>query len=217
MGPTFGAKTIQPPFEDESVYFHLKNPDGREWRQWRYPSTLSAAVDALVAEAGPPHALVNNAGITADGLMLKLSADQWDQVIAANLRSVFLFARQVMPSMMERRSGVILQMSSISAIKGNVGQTNYAATKAGMLGVTRSLSLETARFNIRVNAILPGLVDTEMLSQMPERDRTNLARQVPLRRLCRVGEVAALTRFLLSEDAAYITGQAFAIDGGLTA
>lgn len=171
----------------------------------------------LIAEYGVPLALVNNAGITADALLYNMSVEQWDKVVDVNLRSAFLFSKAVLPSMMETRNGVILNMSSITANKGNVGQCNYAATKAALVGMTRTLALEVARFNIRVNSILPGLVDTEMISAIPADERKSLQRSIPLRRLCTVAEIGELVKFLISDAASYMTGQQFGIDGGLSA
>lgn len=172
---------------------------------------------ATLTEAnGAPMALVNNAGITADSLLFRMSEEYWDKVMQANLKSVFLFSQAVLPSMMAERNGVILNMSSIAAIKGNVGQCNYAATKAAMLGMSSALALEVARFNIRVNSILPGMVDTEMVANIPEQELREIRKRIPLKRLCRVDEIAAMVKFLISAESSYITGQSFCIDGGLT-
>lgn len=179
--------------------------------------SVSHLMDTLVTKYGPPLALVNNAGITADALLCNMSVNQWDKVIDVNLKSAFLFSKAVLPSMMEARNGVILHMSSVTAIKGNVGQSNYAATKAALLGMSRTLALEVARFNIRVNSILPGLVDTEMVGEIPENQRKSLERKIPLKRLCTVNEIGELVKFLISESASYMTGQTFGIDGGLSA
>ena len=172
---------------------------------------------AILTEAnGAPLALVNNAGITADSLLFRMSEEHWDKVMHANLKSVFLFSQAVLPSMMAERNGVILNMSSIAAIKGNVGQCNYAATKAAMLGMSGVLALEVARFNIRVNSILPGMVDTEMVANIPEQELREIRKRIPLKRLCSVEEIAAMVKFLISAASSYITGQSFCIDGGLT-
>ncbi|MFP5392106.1 MAG: 3-oxoacyl-ACP reductase FabG [Gammaproteobacteria bacterium] len=181
------------------------------------PDSVQALVERLVAEHGAPAALVNNAGITADTLLVNMPLASWDAVIDANLKSVYLFSKAILPSMMEAREGVILNMSSITAIKGNVGQTNYGATKAGMIGMSRSLALEVGRFNIRVNCLLPGLVDTEMIAAIPDKERAQIRKSIPLKRLCGVDELGRVVRFLISEDASYLTGQTISLDGGLTA
>lgn len=178
---------------------------------------VEGLVNRLIAQHGAPHALINNAGITADALLYNMEEEAWDGVIRNNLKSCYLYSKYVLPAMFEARDGVILNMSSITAIKGNPGQFNYAATKSAMLGMTRTLALEVARFNVRVNAILPGLVETEMLGRVPEQELKGLKRAVPLRRLCSVAEVSKLAAYLISDDAAYITGQAISIDGGMTA
>ena len=172
---------------------------------------------AMLDTRGAPYALVNNVGITRDAALIGMQIDHWKDVINTNLNSAFFMIRHFVQAMVEQGDGVILQMSSVSGIKGNVGQTNYSATKAALIGMTRSLALELARFNIRVNEIAPGFIATEMLNQIPESQQASIRKSIPLRRLGSVKEVAALTRFLASTDGAYITGQTFVIDGGLTA
>jgi 3-oxoacyl-[acyl-carrier protein] reductase len=137
-------------------------------------------------------------------------------VVETNLDSAFFVTRHFVGSMVERGDGVILQMSSVTGIKGNIGQTNYGATKAALIGMTKSLALELSRFNIRVNAVVPGFIATEMLTQIPEAQQASLRKGIPLRRFGTVKEVAALCLFLASVDATYMTGQTFVIDGGLT-
>lgn len=181
----------------------------------------AAAVQSWAAEViarhGPPYAVINNAGVTHDSLFVNMSDEQWRHVIGNNIDSAFHVSRAFLQPMMAEGKGVILLLSSVSAFKGNTGQVNYAATKAALIGMSRSLALEVARFNVRVNAIAPGYIATEMVQAMPEAQRKAIARQVPLRRMGEPREVAALARFLLSDDAAYITGQTYVIDGGLSA
>jgi 3-oxoacyl-[acyl-carrier protein] reductase len=177
-------------------------------------ATLAAT---LVRERGAPAVVINNAGVTQDAPVLRMTSTQWHEVIRANLDSAFFVTRHFVESMVEAGDGVILQMSSVTGIKGNPGQVNYAATKAGMVGMTRTLALELARFNVRVNAVLPGFIETEMVKRIPEAQLTGIRRGIPMRRMGRVEEVAAMCRFLASTDAGYVTGQTFVIDGGLTA
>jgi len=178
---------------------------------------VGALARELIARRGAPRAVINNIGITRDAALLRMSSEQWHAVINANLHSAFYVTRHFVGAMVERGDGVILQMSSVSGIKGNIGQTNYGATKAALIGMTRSLALELSRFNVRVNSVVPGFIATEMVAKIPEAQQAALKKSIPLRRFGRVQEVAALCRFLVSEDAAYMTGQTFVIDGGLAA
>lgn len=180
-------------------------------------SEVRAFSKAMLDGRGAPYAIVNNVGITKDAVLISMQIDQWKDVINTNLNSAFFMIRHFVQAMVEQGDGVILQMSSVSGLKGNAGQTNYSATKAALIGMTRSLALELARFNVRVNAIAPGFIATEMLKQIPEAQQASIRKSIPLRRLGSVEEVAALTRFLASKGGAYITGQTFVIDGGLTA
>jgi 3-oxoacyl-[acyl-carrier protein] reductase len=171
---------------------------------------------SLVERRGAPHAVINNAGITRDAVLMRMSTVQWTDVINANLNASFYVTRAFVQSMVEQGDGVILQMSSVSGFKGNVGQTNYSATKAALIGMTRSLALELGRFNVRVNAIAPGFIATEMMADIPESKLKAIGATIPLRRLGSVKEVASLATYLVSDDSAYITGQTFVVDGGLT-
>ncbi len=165
---------------------------------------------------GNPAGLINNMGITADELIYNLDIETYQKVINTNLNSSVYFSKCLVPMMSENGYGKIIQMSSVTAFKGNKGQIGYAATKAAMLGITKSLSLEVARFNITVNAVAPGFIATEMVDQIPEKTRKNIKKEIPLKRMGEVDEVASLVRFLVSKEADYITGQTFVIDGGLT-
>lgn len=159
--------------------------------------------------------LVNNAGITKDNLLLTMKPDEWDQVLQTNLYGVFYCSKAVLRSMMKQRYGKIVNISSIAGITGNPGQTNYAASKAGMIGFTKSLAKEMGKRNICVNAIAPGMIETEMTQRLPEELKKQYLESIPLGRFGKVEEVAALVLFLLSSASDYITGQVFAIDGGL--
>lgn len=178
---------------------------------------IKVFTEQCIARFGPPHAIINNSGITRDALLYSMNDNDWHSVLSANLDSAFLISRAFLPAMMGERHGTILLMSSVTAVKGNPGQVNYAATKAAMIGMAKSMALELARFKIRVNVIAPGLVATEMAKAIPEKARKELQESIPLRRMASVQEVAELVRYLISDHAAYITGQAIVIDGGLSA
>lgn len=172
--------------------------------------------ETILKEFGTPYGIINNAGITDDALMMRMEVGQWCNVINSNLNSAFFVTQAFLPSMIQSGTGVIIMMSSVSGFKGNIGQTNYSATKAGLIGMSRSLALEVGRFNVRVNSISPGYIDTEMLGAMPDDQRSKIKKNIPLRRIGTVEDVSFLAEFLLSPNASYITGQNFVVDGGLT-
>lgn len=178
-------------------------------------------VDALAAELcaadGAPHAVINNAGITRDALIFMMGRDKWHDVIRNNLDAAYHVAHAFIPKMAENEGGCLINLSSVTALKGNAGQSNYGATKAALIGMTKSLAVELGRFNVRVNAIAPGLIETEMTDRMPEPQRKKLVAHIPLGRLGGVADVAAMVNFLIGPGGNYITGQTFVIDGGLTA
>ncbi len=176
-----------------------------------------ADVDAMVAKAveafGTVHILVNNAGLTRDGFCKKLTEDKWDLVIAINLKGSFLCAQAVWPIMAEQNWGRIISTSSIGA-DGNIGQTNYAASKAGVVGMTRTWALEGARNNILANCISPGATATPIFDTVPDKVKDFMLARIPLRRFAEPDEIARVHLFLASDDASYVTGQNITVDGG---
>ena len=171
------------------------------------------AIDAL----GGVDCLVNNAGITRDGLVLRMKDEDFDNVIATDLRSTFLCTRAVLRTMMGARKGSIVNIASLNGIRTQAGQANYAAAKAGVIGMTKSNSMEFGSRGITVNAVAPGFIDTDMTVAMSEETRAKYAAQIPLGRLGQPEDVAKAVAFLASDDAKYITGQVIGVDGGLNA
>ena len=172
-------------------------------------------VKEVRANLGRIDILVNNAGVTRDKLLVRMSEADWDTVLDTNLKGVYNFTRPVATAMLKQRSGTILNVSSISGLVGLPGQTNYSASKAGMIGFTKALAKELAKAGITVNALALGLIETDMTQAMAEEYRQKALEQIPLGRYGQPSEVARIARFLVSEEAAYITGQVIQVDGGL--
>lgn len=181
------------------------------------PEESRSLVEAIEEEFGEIYALVNNAGITLDKSFPAMSEIDWLSVVSTNLNGTALLTQAVLKKMMFRKEGRIIMMSSVGGLRASSGQSNYSSTKAALVGLTRTLSHEMARFNILVNAVAPGYIATEMVLSMPESSRSAIPKQVPLRRMGSVDEVAAPVLFLLSDCASYITGHCMVVDGGLSA
>jgi 3-oxoacyl-[acyl-carrier protein] reductase len=176
---------------------------------------VKAGVDAVVAKYGRIDGLVNNAGITRDATLLKTSDEAWDAVIAVNLTGTFNLTRAIAPHMIAKKSGAIVNASSIVGLHGNFGQSNYVATKAGVIGLTKVWARELGRKGVRVNCIAPGFISTEMTAAMPAEILSSMKEKTPIGRLGQPEDVAAAYAFLLSDDASFINGQVLGVDGGL--
>jgi len=174
------------------------------------------AVNEAISKLGGLDILVNNAGITKDNLLLRMTEEEFDKVISINLKSVFNFSKVVLKPMIQQRWGRIVNITSVVGLIGNAGQANYASSKAGMIGFTKSLAKEVASRGITVNAIAPGFIETEMTDKLNEKQREVLLNNIPLKRLGKPEDVAKAVRFLCSENASYITGQVISVDGGMT-
>ena len=173
-----------------------------------------AAAEAVTAELGPIDVLVNNAGITRDGVFHKMAPEQWSEVIRVNMDSLYNMTRQVIEGMRERGWGRIVNISSINGQKGQAGQTNYSAAKAGVIGFTKALALENARKGVTVNCICPGYIDTDMVQAVPEKVLEAIVGQIPVGRLGRGEEIADMVSFLAGEHAGYVTGSTLSLNGG---
>jgi len=176
---------------------------------------VEAAIAAAEKALGPIDILVNNAGLTRDNILLRLSDEDWDAVLDANLKGAFLTTRAVIKGMMKRRAGRIINITSVVGLTGNKGQANYAASKAGLVGLTKSVAKEYASRGVLANCIAPGFIETDMTAALPSEARTALLEQIALGRLGRPDDIAAAVLFLASDLAAYITGQVLVVDGGM--
>ena len=193
------------------------NDTAVHWRQTDVTdeAAIGAAVNGVLDAHGGVDVLVNNAGITRDGLVMRMKREAWDAVLQANLTSTFVASREVARAMLRARSGAIVNVSSVSGLRGNPGQTNYAASKAGIIGFSKSLAREVAGRGVRVNVVAPGYIDTDMTRSMPEQARSAVLEMIPLKRTGTAMDVAELICFLCGERASYITGQVIQVDGGL--
>jgi len=179
------------------------------------PESIDALMTAVQAEFGAPTILVNNAGITRDNLLMRMKDDEWNDVINTNLTSTFRMSKACLRGMMKARHGRIITITSVIGATGNPGQSNYAATKAGVIGFTKSLAREIGSRGITVNAVAPGFIDTDMTRALPEEQREALLEQIALGRLGGVEDIANTVAFLASADAAYITGETIHVNGGM--
>jgi 3-oxoacyl-[acyl-carrier protein] reductase len=179
------------------------------------PTAVAEAAEAILAEAGRVDILVNNAGITRDGLLMRMAEDDWDLVMNTNLKGAFAFTKAFTRSMVKQRSGRIINVSSIIGLIGNAGQCNYAASKAALIGFTKSAAKELASRGITVNAIAPGFIDTDMTAVLDEKLRTELLGRIPLARLGQPEDIAEAAMFLAGPGAGYVTGQVLTVDGGM--
>jgi 3-oxoacyl-[acyl-carrier protein] reductase len=181
--------------------------------------TKSDQVDSLVQKTldkfGKIDILVNNAGITKDTLLVRMSEADWDAVLGVNLKGAFLCSKAVSKVMMKQRDGRIVNMASIIGIVGNAGQANYAASKGGLIALTKSIAKELASRNVRANAIAPGFIQTDMTAKLPENVKSEMLKAIPMAKLGTANDVANLALFLVSDDSAYITGQVITVDGGM--
>ncbi len=175
-----------------------------------------ALVDQTIAELGGLDIVVNNAGITRDGLLVRMTDERWDDVIRTNLTGVFAVTRAAAKHLMKQRSGSIINITSVVGLVGNAGQANYAAAKAGVIGLTKSVARELAGRGVRANAIAPGFIETDMTAELPTAARDALLGEIAMKRFGTPGEVASVVAFLAGDESAYITGQVLAVDGGMT-
>ena len=206
-----GAKNISKIFSDNSILgkgMKLNVTDNDQ---------ITEILKAVSDEFGSVDILINNAGITRDNILLRMKEDEWDDIINTNLSSVYKMSKAVLRGMIKKRSGRIISITSVVGAMGNAGQSNYAASKAGIIGFTKSLAREVGVRGITVNAIAPGFIETDMTNSLPEEQKEVLASQIPMGRLGTVDEIAKAVLFLASDNASYITAQTIHINGGMYA
>lgn len=178
-------------------------------------NTVDEKIESAIKESGGFDILINNAGITKDNLSFRMSIEEWQKVLDINLSAAFFVARSVARDMIKKRAGSIINMASVVGIHGNGGQANYSASKAGLIGVTKSLAHETASRGVRVNAVAPGYIATDMTAGLPDKVKEIFLEKIPLKRMGTAQDVAAAALFLASDESAYITGQVLPVDGGM--
>ncbi len=209
--------------QEEKLRAVASRISSRGQKAFPYPADVSrfdqaaAVVEAVLREHGSLDYLVNNAGITKDNLLMRMREEEWDTVLGVNLKGVFNFSRAAVRSMVSRRFGRIVNISSVVALMGNPGQANYAASKAGIIGLSRSLAREVAARGITVNCVAPGYIATAMTEVLPEEVKKAFLELIPMKRMGTPEDVAQVVKFLLSDQAAYITGQVIHVNGGMYA
>ena len=181
------------------------------------PAAIAAVAKQILADFERVDILVNNAGVTRDGLSMKMSESDWDTVLDTNLKGAFFFIQAFQRSMLRQRRGRIINISSVAGLTGNAGQANYSASKAGLVGLTKSLARELASRSITVNAVAPGFIVTDMTNELPDDVKTKVTANIPLARFGQADEIAAAVAYLAGPDAGYVTGQVLYVDGGYTA
>jgi len=213
----WGISTKPSPHHDELTALAAETGATLHWElaDVSQEESITAVTEKILAEAGGIDILVNNAGITRDGLSFRMSTQDWSDVLAVNLNGAFFISRLVARQMTRQKSGSIINMSSIVGVHGNAGQCNYSASKAGLIGLTKSLAYEVGSRGIRVNAIAPGFIDTEMTSSLSETIKTGLNERIPMKRMGTAAEIADSVVFLASDKSTYITGHVLAVDGGM--
>ncbi len=177
--------------------------------------SIQTSIKEMIVHHGPIHILVNNAGVTKDGLSMRMKPEDWNSVIQTNLTGAFLCCQGVMSGMMKERWGRIINIASVVGEMGSPGQSNYVASKAGLIGLTKSLSLELASRGITVNAVTPGFIETDMTAVLSEEQKERILAMIPLKRLGQASDIAAAVKFLASEEAGYITGHVLKVNGGM--
>lgn len=179
------------------------------------PDDADMVVEKCIERFGKVDILINNAGITRDSLLMRMKKESWDAVIGVNLTGVFNFTKAVVKYMIKQKSGRIVNISSIVGVMGNVGQVNYSASKAGVIGLTKSVAREVASRGVTVNAVAPGFIETDMTRALPDNERNALTAVIPMKKLGQVADVANAVLFLVSDEASYITGQVINVNGGM--
>ena len=203
------VETLENEFKEKGVNCLILKADVSKQEE------VQELVDKAIAKFGKIDVLVNNAGITKDNLLMRMSEEEFDKVLEINLKGTFLVTKAVTKYMMKKRTGSIVNLSSVVGVAGNAGQCNYSASKAGIIGFTKSIAKELASRNIRANAVAPGFIETDMTSVLPDNVKESIHNQIPLKRMGNAKEVAELIYFLGSEKSSYITGQVINIDGGM--
>ena len=203
------VESLRSEFEDKGVKALIMQADVTD------KTAIEELVKKAIEEFGAIDVLVNNAGITRDNLLMRMSEEEFDKVIEINLKGTYIVTKAVTKYMMKKRKGSIINLSSVVGVAGNAGQCNYAASKAGIIGFTKSIAKELASRNIRSNAVAPGFIETDMTAVLSDEIKENIHNQIPLKRMGTAKEVANLIYFLGSDESAYITGQVINIDGGM--